>query len=50
MAQPQKLGDVIKELMAIFKQRGELEQRAGEGRATAGDCAELGALNRRLQK
>lgn len=50
MAQPQKLGDVIKELMAIFKQRRELEQPAGEGQASAGDRVELEALNTRLKK
>ena len=45
MAQPQKLGDVIQELIAILTRRAELEQRAREGRATAGDRIELKTIN-----
>ena len=50
MAQPPKLGDMIQEIMAILTRRRELEQRATEGQASAGDRVELEALNTRLKK
>jgi len=50
MNEPEKLGEIISELMALFRQRRELEARIQEGNGTAADCEKLEALNQRLQK
>ena len=50
MAEVQRLGDMIGELMALFRERRRLEKRISEGNATPTDREELEALNRRLQK
>jgi hypothetical protein len=50
MGEPQKLGEIISELMALFRRRRELESWIREGTASAIDHAELEALNRRLNE
>jgi len=50
MNKPQKLGDVIKEIMENLEERRKIETRIREGRASPEDHLELKAIDMRLQE
>ena len=47
--EPQKLADIIWEIMAILTRRRELEQRIDEGQTSAADRIELKTINQQLE-
>lgn len=50
MGEPQRIGEIISELMPLFTKRREIEQRIQEGRASEKDLAELEVINQTLQE
>lgn len=50
MSEPERLGNVIKELMVLFKQRRKIEGRIQAGQASEDEREKLEALNRRVQE
>lgn len=50
MSKPQRLGEIIFELMTLFTKRREIEARIMEGTASEKDLAKLEVINQTLQE